>query len=64
MLTIYVDADACPVKEEVYQIARHYGMHLRVVANTALRVPTNSRIELIVRSALLPRHARSGKMPV
>jgi uncharacterized protein YaiI (UPF0178 family) len=49
MLTIFVDADACPVKDEVYQIARRYGMHVAVVANTALRVPADALIELVVR---------------
>ena len=37
MLTIYVDADACPVKEEVYRVARRYGMRVAVVANAPLR---------------------------
>src|SRR5437870_5657015 len=49
MLTIYIDADACPVKAEVYSVARRYGMHVVVVANTTLRVPANSLIELVVR---------------
>jgi len=49
MLTIYVDADACPVKAEVYSVARRYGMHVAVVANATLRVPANSLIELVVR---------------
>ena len=49
MLTIYVDADACPVKAEVYSVARRYGMHVAVVANATLRMPANSLIELVVR---------------
>jgi uncharacterized protein YaiI (UPF0178 family) len=49
MLTIYVDADACPVKEEVYKVARRYGMHVAVVANAALRVPADALIALVVR---------------
>jgi uncharacterized protein YaiI (UPF0178 family) len=49
MLTIYVDADACPVKDEVYQVARRYSLRVRVVANTPLRVPTNPLFELVVR---------------
>jgi uncharacterized protein len=49
MLTIYVDADACPVKDEVYKVARRYGMSVAVVANAALRVPADERIELVVR---------------
>ncbi len=37
--TIYLDADACPVKEQVYKVAARYGIPLKVVANTWLRVP-------------------------
>ena len=49
MLTVYVDADACPVRDEVYKVARRYGMRVAVVANAALRVPTGAPIELVVR---------------
>ncbi len=49
MLTIYVDADACPVKEEVYRVARRYGLRVAVVANAPLRVPADPLIELVVR---------------
>jgi uncharacterized protein YaiI (UPF0178 family) len=48
MLTIYVDADACPVKDELYKVARRYAMRVAVVANTPLRVPADSLIELMV----------------
>jgi uncharacterized protein len=49
MLTIYVDADACPVKDEVYRVARRYAMRVAVVANAPLRVPAGDRVELVVR---------------
>ena len=49
MLTIYIDADACPVKPEVYRVARRYGVHVAVVANAGLRVPADPLIELVVR---------------
>jgi uncharacterized protein len=49
MLTIYVDADACPVKDEVYRVARRYAMPVKVVANAAMRVPTDPLFELVVR---------------
>lgn len=39
MLQIYVDADGCPVKEEVYRVARRYRMTVHVVANKVLRTP-------------------------
>jgi uncharacterized protein YaiI (UPF0178 family) len=49
MLTLYIDADACPVKEEAYRVARRYAMPVKVVANAPLRVPTSPLVELIVR---------------
>jgi uncharacterized protein len=50
MLTIYIDADACPVKEEIYKVARRYEMRVAVVANAPLRVPADTPlIELVVR---------------
>ncbi len=45
---IYIDADACPVKEEVYRVARRYAIKVYVVANMPLRVPAEALIELIV----------------
>jgi len=50
MLTIFVDADACPVKDEVYRVARRYTMPVKVVANAPLRVPGGGLFELVVRS--------------
>jgi uncharacterized protein YaiI (UPF0178 family) len=49
VLTIYVDADACPVKEEVYRVARRYALRVAVVANAPLRVPADPLFELVVR---------------
>ncbi len=37
--TIYLDADACPVKDIVYKVAARYGVPLKVVANGWLRIP-------------------------
>jgi uncharacterized protein YaiI (UPF0178 family) len=48
MRTIYVDADACPVKEEIYRVARRYAMSVKIVANSALRVPPDTNFELVV----------------
>src|SRR5437879_2996268 len=50
MLTIYIDADACPVKSEIYRVARRYKMRVAVVANAPLRVPSDPLVELVVRS--------------
>jgi uncharacterized protein YaiI (UPF0178 family) len=49
MHTIYIDADACPVKEETYRVAGRYGMAVVVVANAPLRVPTGGLVKLVVR---------------
>jgi uncharacterized protein YaiI (UPF0178 family) len=49
MLTLYVDADACPVKDEVYRVARRYVMPVKLVANTLLAVPSSPLFEMVVR---------------
>ena len=48
MLNIFVDADACPVKEEVYRVARRYGLPVTLVANARMRIPNEERIRLEV----------------
>ena len=48
MLAIYIDADACPVKEEVYRVAQRYGLRVFVVANTMLRVPAGDWAEAVL----------------
>jgi uncharacterized protein len=47
-MAIYVDADACPVKEEVYKVARRLGLDVFVVANSFIRTPTEPRIKFIL----------------
>jgi uncharacterized protein len=48
MLDIYIDADACPVKEEVYRVARRYDLRVLVVSNAGMRVPTAAWVEAVV----------------
>ncbi len=48
MLHIYVDADACPVKNEVYKVAQRYGLAVTLVANSFMRVPNAANITLVV----------------
>ena len=48
MLHIFIDADACPVKEEVYRVARRYELDVSVVANSPMRTPEERRIDLVV----------------
>lgn len=47
MLDLFIDADACPVKDEIYRVAERYGLKVFVVANNWMRVPDHPRIELI-----------------
>ncbi|MBI5016966.1 MAG: YaiI/YqxD family protein [Deltaproteobacteria bacterium] len=47
MLDIYVDADGCPVKDEVYKVARRYGLQVYVVANRPVRVPFEPGIQAV-----------------
>ncbi len=48
MTEIYVDADACPVKDEVYDVAARLGLAVVVVANQRLKVPREGAVEMIV----------------
>jgi uncharacterized protein YaiI (UPF0178 family) len=50
MLNIYIDADSCPVKSEVYRVARRYQMRVVVVAKASMWVPIDALVELVVRS--------------
>ena len=45
---VYIDADACPVKDETYRVARRYGLHVTVVANSWMRTPMDDRIRIEV----------------
>lgn len=47
-IQIYIDADACPVKEETYKVAARYKIKTYVVANSYLRVPLDPLIEMKV----------------
>ncbi|MEZ6028260.1 MAG: YaiI/YqxD family protein [Hyphomonadaceae bacterium] len=47
-MPIYVDADACPVKEEIYKVARRVGWDVFVVANSYIRTPTEPRIRFVL----------------
>ncbi|PLY02208.1 MAG: YaiI/YqxD family protein [Desulfuromonas sp.] len=49
MLTIYVDADACPVKQEVVKVAKRYSLPVIFVANSRMRLPeyAQGRLEVV-----------------
>jgi hypothetical protein len=48
MTVLYVDADACPVKDEVYRVAGRYGLQVYVVCNSWIRTPPDQKITLMV----------------
>ncbi len=45
---IFIDADACPVKQEVYRVAKRYGLNVTLVANSWMRTPDEPGISLEV----------------
>src|ERR1044072_9218267 len=47
-IAIYVDADACPVKNEVYRVAERHGLKVFVVSNSPFMVPREPWIERVV----------------
>ena len=48
MLDRFVDADACPVTQEVYRVARRCDLKVTLVANAWMRIPDDDRISLTV----------------
>ena len=48
MLHIYIDADACPVKNEIYRVAGRYSLEVTVVANSWMRIPDEPGISIQV----------------
>jgi uncharacterized protein YaiI (UPF0178 family) len=48
MIKIYIDADGCPVKEEVYRVSERYKIPVILVANKRLNLPQNPLLEMVV----------------
>ena len=48
MLHIFIDADACPVKPEVYRVADRYELRVTLVAGARMRIPDSDEITLRV----------------
>lgn len=46
-MTIYVDADACPVKAEVKAVAERHGVEVKLVANGGLRPDPHPLVEVV-----------------
>ena len=47
-MTLYVDADGCPVKNEVYRVARRYRLKVYLVSNSRMRIPQEDLFELVI----------------
>jgi hypothetical protein len=47
-VTILIDADACPVKDEIYRVAERYRAEVRVVSNAPFRIPDSPRVKRVV----------------
>ncbi|MDZ4663050.1 MAG: YaiI/YqxD family protein [Pseudomonadota bacterium] len=47
-MIIYIDADGCAVKDEVYKVAARYKLKVKLVANKALTIPLDANIEMQV----------------
>lgn len=48
MIRILVDADACPVKEEIYKVAFRHAVPVTIVSNSPIRVPAHELIARVV----------------
>ena len=48
MIELYLDADACPVREEAYRVAERHGLVVHVVTAGNVRVPRDPRVRLIL----------------
>lgn len=67
-ICIYVDADACPVKNEIYKVAERHSIRTFVVANSFIAIPRDEPLieRVIVPAGLdvaddwIAEHARSG----
>ncbi|MBB5752276.1 YaiI/YqxD family protein [Prosthecomicrobium pneumaticum] len=47
-IRIFVDADACPVKDEIYRVAERHDLAVFIVANAFVQVPRDPRIERVI----------------
>lgn len=70
MIEIYVDADACPVKDEIYEVAARHGVYVFLVANARMRVPEGGVEMVVVAEGLdaaddwIAEHIRPGDVAV
>jgi uncharacterized protein YaiI (UPF0178 family) len=48
VLDIFIDADGCPVKQEVYRVAKRYGLKVTLVSNSRMRTPQEEWLEVVI----------------
>ena len=48
IISIYIDADACPVKDEIFRVAERHKLKVFLVSNQWLRMPVGANVEKIV----------------
>jgi uncharacterized protein len=48
MIEIFVDADACPVKEEIARVALRHGLDVHYVSNQGMRLPTGPKVHRVI----------------
>jgi uncharacterized protein len=48
VITVFVDADACPVKDEIYKVALRHDIAVKIVSNNAFRVLAHPLVERVV----------------
>jgi uncharacterized protein len=48
MINIYVDADSCPVKQEIYRVAARYRLNVILVSNSRMRLPDKVSARLVM----------------
>jgi uncharacterized protein YaiI (UPF0178 family) len=48
LLGIFIDADGCPVKQEVYRVAKRYGLKVTLVSNSRMGTPQEDWLEVVV----------------
>ncbi len=70
-IEIFIDADACPVKDEAYRVAQRYGLKTWVVSNAFIMIPAHPHIERVIVDAgpdiaddWIAEHARSGDVAI
>ena len=71
MPEVFVDADGCPVKKEIYRVAGRHGLDVTLVSNSRMQVPDEGWIRLVVVSGgfdaaddWIVEHASAGDIVV